>query len=368
MNEMLNICIFAHSWRSDWNHGNAHFLRGLAAALVRRGHRVRCFEPENSWSFSNLSTEGERGRAAVEQFEREFPELQVTIYSEQETALLEDELRGADVVLVHEWNTPLIVNHILSLKKKLRFRALFHDTHHRAYTNPGELLQMQLKDFDGVLVFGDALQRIYRRAFGVERVWTFHEAADVDHFHPVNRDATDDVIWIGNWGDNERACELEEFLLKPLRALRCRAKVYGVRYPVEVQQRLQDHGISYGGYLPNLAAKNVYNESLVSVHIPRRFYSNGLSGVPTIRVFEALACGSPLVCSPWLDNECLFRPHEDYVVVPNGEAMRATLSWLIHDAGARAQIAAQGVATIRKRHTCQHRAEQLFEILEELER
>jgi spore maturation protein CgeB len=164
------------------------------------------------------------------------------------------------------------------------------------------------------------------------------------------------------------AAVIEEFLLKPLHALRCRAKVYGVRYPTEVQQCLKNAGIRYGGYLPNLAALSVYGESLVSLHIPRRCYSNGLSGVPTIRVFEALACGIPLVCSPWSDTEGLFRPHQDYVVAPDGDAMRATLSWLIHDSSARSQIAAQGLATIRERHTCRHRAEQLLQILEELER
>lgn len=368
MNGTLTICIFAHSWRSDWNHGNAHFLRGLASSLICRGHRVRCFEPENSWSFSNLISEGERGRMAVQQFENEFPQLDVTVYSEQETAPLEDELRGADVVLVHEWSTPWLVNHILSLKEKLQFRALFHDTHHRAYTSPGELLQMQLTEFDGALVFGDALRQIYRQVFGVERVWTFHEAADVEHFHPVDGDATEDVVWVGNWGDNERACELDEFLFKPLRSLRCRAKVYGVRYPAAVQQRLKNSGIRYGGYLPNLAAQDVYSKSLVSLHIPRRYYSNGLSGVPTIRVFEALACGIPLVCSPWSDTEGLFRPHEDYVLVPDGKAMRDTLSWLIRDDRARKQIAAHGLATIRKRHTCQHRAEQFLQICQELGR
>jgi spore maturation protein CgeB len=270
--------------------------------------------------------------------------------------------------MVHEWNAPRVVNHILSLKKKLHFRALFHDTHHRAYTNPRELLQIKFKDFDGVLAFGGALRRIYREAFGLERVWTFHEAADLEHFHPVDSKATEDVVWVGNWGDDERGRELEEFLLKPLHALRSRATVYGVRYPSTLQQCLKDAGIRYGGYLPNLAAKSVYGKSLVSLHIPRRFYSNGLSGVPTIRVFETLACGIPLVCSPWSDTECLFRRQEDYVVAPDGDAMRATLSWLIQDSSARTQIAAQGLETIRERHTCTHRAEQLLEIFGELER
>ncbi len=66
-----------------------------------------------------------------------------------------------------------------------------------------------------------------------------------------------------------------------------------------------------------------------AVHIPRRHYANGLAGIPTIRVFEALACGIPLVCSPWNDDEeNLFRPGEDYLVVEDGDQMTAELRHL----------------------------------------
>ena len=44
MTGTLKIRYFAHSWVSDWNHGNAHFLRGLVRVLVRMGHEVRCYE------------------------------------------------------------------------------------------------------------------------------------------------------------------------------------------------------------------------------------------------------------------------------------------------------------------------------------
>ncbi len=101
--------------------------------------------------------------------------------------------------------------------------------------------------------------------------------------------------------------------------------------------------------------------------MPRKFYANGLSGVPTIRVFEALAAGAPLVCAPWGDSEQLFRPGEDYLCVPDSKAMTAELRRLLHGDGAREQLAANGRQTILARHTCAHRAEQLVEICRELE-
>ncbi len=371
MNQSLTFCLFAHSWVSDWNHGNAHFLRGLARSLVRMGHKVRCCEQLGSWSLSNLvKQEGDRAIEAIDQFRRIYPELNVHFYTGETFSAFADEvLTGADVVIVHEWNEPEVVNKILALKQHLGFATLFHDTHHRAYTRASDMLRLRLDLFDGVLAFGEAIRRIYADGFGIPRAWTFHEAADPDAFFPRDLEKNIDVLWIGNWGDEERTRELLEFLISPAATLKTRhVVVHGVRYPAEALRELARAGIDFRGYLPNLSAAEVYGHSLVSLHVPRRQYSNGLSGIPTIRVFEARACGMPLLCSPWTDTESLFRPGEDYLVVPDGQAMRAELERLLRDDAARRQIGANGLETIRRRHTCAHRAAQLIEICEELGR
>jgi spore maturation protein CgeB len=371
MKGRLSFRFFAHSWISDWNHGNAHFLRGLASELVKLGHEVRCYEERDGWSIKNLAAEGENSLAdAQATFRHSFPDLDVRFYSTGPglREFLDTELAGADVVVIHEWNSPEVVNAILRLKHKLRFRVLFHDTHHRAYSNPKEILRLPLNEFDGVLAFGDAIRRIYIDGFGVKRTWTFHEAADTAHFFPTDAAKDTDVVWIGNWGDEERTRELEEFLLTPAAALRgAKFAVHGVRYPKDALERLAQSNIEFRGYLPNLHAPKMYTRSKISLHVPRRFYANGLSGVPTIRVFEALASGSPLVCAPWNDAEGLFRPGQDYVCVPNSQAMISELANLLRDEHARQQIAASGLETIRARHTCVHRAQQLLEICHHLE-
>jgi spore maturation protein CgeB len=370
MNQQLKFRLFAHSWISDWNHGNAHFLRGLARELMRLGHEVRCYEEIGSWSVSNLlREEGEKARAAVQQFWLTFPELDVRFYRNEPgfRDFAKEELHGADVVIIHEWNPPEVVNAILSLKRRMGFSALLHDTHHRAYSNPAEIMRFRLQLFDGVLAFGEAIKRIYMEGFAVPRAWTFHEAADTSNFRPLSLDRTTDVIWVGNWGDDERAEELEEFLISPTAALRNRkVVVHGVRYPESTRERLAAAGIEFCGYLPNLRAPQSYGASLVALHVPRRQYANGLSGIPTIRVFEALACGTPLICSPWADTEGLFQPGEDYLCVPDGAAMRAELQRLLIDDASREHLAKHGLETIQARHTCAHRARQLLEICEEL--
>ncbi len=50
----MKFALFYHSLISDWNHGNAHFLRGIVSELLMRGHDVRVFEPLESWSVTHL--------------------------------------------------------------------------------------------------------------------------------------------------------------------------------------------------------------------------------------------------------------------------------------------------------------------------
>lgn len=370
MTGRLRIRYFAHSWVSDWNHGNAHFLRGLVRSLVQLGHEVRCYEQLGGWSLTNLiRQEGRTAVDTIDEFRRLYPELDVRFYNNDASfcTFAQRELKNADLVVLHEWNPPEIVNQVLALKRQFGFRALLHDTHHRAYTNAREILRFHLHRFDGVLAFGEAIRAIYTDGFGLPRAWTFHEAADLEHFTPLPVDKQIDILWVGNWGDEERTRELHEFLIRPAAALRNRkVVVHGVRYPDQALRELAEAGIEFRGYLPNLRSPLAYSQSLLSVHVPRRQYANGLSGIPTIRVFEALACGTPLVCSPWTDVEGLFRPGQEYLVVPDGEAMLRELRHLLRDKAARRQLAENGLQAIRERHTCEHRACQLIGIYEEL--
>jgi len=138
--------------------------------------------------------------------------------------------------------------------------------------------------------------------------------------------------------------------------------VYGVRYPATAIDTLHRHGARYRGWLPNAEAPAVFARHLATVHVPRRFYVDALPGIPTIRVFEALACGIPLVSAPWRDAEGLFRPGEDYLTAADGAEMTAELRRLRDDADLRAALVASGLDRIRARHTCGHRADELLAI------
>jgi spore maturation protein CgeB len=361
----VRVVIFCHSLLSDWNHGNAHFLRGVCSELLARGHAVDVYEPRSAWSVANLLAE--HGEQPLQGFAQAYPQLSSQRY-DADTLDLDPVLAEADLVLVHEWNEHALVRRIGQHRRaNPRYRLLFHDTHHRCVTDPGSMAAYDLRHYDGVLAFGSVLRDLYREQGWAERAWTWHEAADHRVFQPLPGVAREgDLVWVGNWGDEERTAELHEFLLEPVQRLGLKARIHGVRYPAHALQSLAAAGIAYGGWLPNHAAPALFARYGVTVHVPRRPYVEALPGIPTIRVFEALACGIPLVSAPWNDCEGLFEPGTDFLVARNGREMREQLRAVLHDRALARSLASQGRKTILARHTCGHRVDELLNIYAEL--
>lgn len=363
----MRILIFAHSLVSDWNHGNAHFLRGLMRALDARGHETVACERWRNWSADNLFQD--HGPAPMVDFARRFHDLRVQFYGREPVLHEEVEAltRGADLVVVHEFNEPELIASVGRVRaSRGDFLLLFHDTHHRMVSAPAEMDRFDLSAYDGVLAYGQSLTELYRGR-GYPHVWTFHEAADTSVFFPQEREKRDDVVWIGNWGDEERSREIREYLIESARLLPdLRFAVHGVRYPEDGLREMGAAGIDFRGWIANHRVPAAFAKAKVTLHIPRGPYLDLLPGIPTIRPFEAMACGIPLLSTPWPDVEALFREGRDYLMVHSPAEMRDQILRLSRDEPARAAIAESGLETIRGRHTCAHRAEQLEEIRREM--
>jgi spore maturation protein CgeB len=359
----VRFAFFYHSLISDWNHGNAHFLRGVVHELQIRGHEVVVCEPRDGWSRRNLIAE--HGARAVARFAAAFPDLRSVEY-DLETLDLDAILDQADVVIVHEWNPPELIRRIGRHRAGSAHRLLFHDTHHRSVSAPDEIGRFGLETYDGILAFGDVVRELYVRRGWTRRAWTWHEAADVRLFRPIEGERREgDLVWVGNWGDGERTAELDAFLLQPVRRLDLAARVYGVRYPEQALRSLAAAGISYGGWLPNYRVPETFARFAVTIHVPRRPYARALPGIPTIRVFEALACGIPLISAPWSDCEGLFR-RDDMLFAADREQMTRHIRAVLADPELARSLAENGLETIRARHTCGHRVDQLLDICAEL--
>jgi spore maturation protein CgeB len=104
----MNIAFLGHSIVSDWNHGNAHFFRGLIKALHRRGHHVTFFEPRGAWSLAKLQQQQNVSeQEALAAFSDRFPFVTPHFYDE--TTDWRETLTAFDATLVHEWtDTPLV--------------------------------------------------------------------------------------------------------------------------------------------------------------------------------------------------------------------------------------------------------------------
>ncbi len=264
MSRKLRLAYFAHTIRSDWNNGNAHFLRGLLRALGQLGHDVTAFEPEHEWSVENLLGEP-NGKTFAPAICRDVSRTS-RFNIRRSNAATRVSGERACAISISSCCTNGIRPSLRTLcwlaREDLGCKLLFHDTHHRASSSPEQIERFGIQRFDGVLAFGEALRRIYRERFGIERVWTLHEAADTTVFHPIPCVERDDaMVWIGNWGDGERSREIRDVSASAGGALRRsshtrRCTVCAIRR--RARRHCANTVSSYGGYLPNLDAPALY--------------------------------------------------------------------------------------------------------------
>jgi spore maturation protein CgeB len=364
----MRVALFCHSLLSDWNHQCAHFLRGVVVELLARRHDVCVYEPRDAWSVKNLVED--HGEKALDLGRHVYPRIRPKRY-DPATIDLDAALDAVDLVLVHEWNDPDLVRRIGEQRERpgTRFKALFIDTRSRSITDEAAIANFRLGGYDGVLAGSAGARDVYERRSWTKRAWTWHEAADPRVFFPVPpppQGKEGDVVWVGNWGDGDRADDLRELFQDPVRDLGLRARAYGARYPKEARDELVWRGIAYAGWVPNFDVPDVFARFKCTVHVPRRPSARATPGVPSIRVFEALACAIPLVSGPWDDDDGLFTPGRDYLVAEDGVEMRRHLSLLVNDAHARSELSRHGRATILARHTCAHRVDELIAVAGDL--
>ena len=270
--------MFYHSLVSDWNHGNAHFLRGVASELQALGHDVIVYEPEDGWSRRHLLEAHGPGPSRRSGLAIRRCVARSTLVT---TLDLDRALAGADVVIAHEWNHPDLIAalgaHRLAPWRRpgagARLSALLsrHPSPRRhGFRRPsaGSISATMT----GCWHSAESWPIFTARADGRTGSSSGTKPPTPGCFIPALPTACQprlDVVWIGNWGDDERAAELQEFLLGPVRELGLNAEVWGVRYPESALQALERAGIRYRGWLPNFEVPAVFAAARLTVHVPR---------------------------------------------------------------------------------------------------
>lgn len=358
----MRIVLFYHSLLSDWNNGLAPFVRGLGMELLLRGHEVVVYEPRNAWSLQHLLAE--HGHGPVARFHGQYPGLASRRY-EARTLDLDVALAYADLVVVHEWCDAQLVKAI-GLHRALtgRYHLLFHATHPSCLSEPDQMNRFDLRHYDGVLAAGSVLREQYLAEGWARRAWTWHEAADTRVFKPVPAAAPEgDLVWVGNWRNGERAAELQEFLVEPVRALHLRARVYGAGYTPEAVALLAAAGIEYGGWVPSFDLPELLARFKIVAHLPSRTHNRLAPGMPAGRLFQVLACERPLVCAVWDDIDGLFQPGADFGLARDGDEMATWLQVLLANPDLARTMARHGRETVQQQHTCAHRVDELLGLL-----
>ena len=131
----MRIVYFTHSLSSCWNHGNAHFLRGVLRELRRRGHEVVAFEPPAPGAWPTCCAD--HGEAGLGRLSRRLSRTRLDIEFDDDLDLDGTLSTDATSSSCTNGTSPRWSPRSAHLRRRgARFTLLFHDTHHRAVSDP----------------------------------------------------------------------------------------------------------------------------------------------------------------------------------------------------------------------------------------
>lgn len=358
----MKITMFYQSLVSEYNFAGANFLRGIVSELLHRGHDVTVYEPLRSACLENLVSL--YGDEPVKEFRKFYKDRLKSKFYQPEHLDLNMVLQDTDLVIVHEMNDKDLIKKIgLCRKQKNNLKALFHDPSTNVLDEKFDA--GILKNYDGILAGCNFLRDKYLEKEIAEQVWVWHEAIDSRVFYPMSSlEKEGDVVCIGNWGKGEREDELERYLINPVSQLNLRSSLFGVGYPEDFIEKCIPCNISYRNWVANYKIPSVLSAYSVALHLPKRSYTQSVPGKPATGIFEAMACGIPVLSAPWEDTDSLFNK-EDYVLTDE-KSVQNHLNEMIRDKARAEEIAGNARRTINKKHTTWHRVDQLMTICEEL--
>lgn len=339
----MRVVLLGLSITSSWGNGHATNYRALVRALDERGHEVLFLEREVPWYAAH------RDVAA--------PPWGTTVLYGSLDELREEHgeaVAGADLVVVGSyvpdgaevaaWGLEVAGAPVAfyDIDTPVTVAALERGT--CEYLTP-ELVPR----FDLYLSFtgGPTLERL-EHSFGARRPVAFHCFVDPEHYRPVEAEERWAAGYLGTYGA-DRQPALERLLLEPARAAAgLRFVVAGPQYPAELAWPPNVERIEHLAP-PEHAAFYAAQRLTVSV---TRADMRRAGWSPSVRLFEAAACGVPVVTDSWPGLETFFVPGRE-IFVEDTLARLALPAEELHAVGARAR------ARVLAEHTAAHRVDAL---------
>jgi spore maturation protein CgeB len=350
----MNIVVFGLSVTSSWGNGHATLWRGMCAALARRGHRVTFFEREAPYYAAHKDLD-------------ELPGGRLVLYADwQETLpVVRRALAEADVGMVTSYCPDALPATELVLSANLL--KVFYDldtgvTLHRlaegqpvAYIGPAGL-----RDFDLVLSYtgGRSLAEL-RARLGARRVAPLYGHVDPAVHRPVPPQECyrAELSYLGTYAA-DRDDTLQSLFVEPARRLPARRfLVGGSQYDGSFPWQ---PNIFFVRHVPPAEHPAFYRSSRLTLNATRRAMAD-MGFCPSGRLFEAAACGTPIVTDVWEGIEAFFAPGAEILLARTTGDVLAALD--LSDAEL-ARVAGAARERVLRDHTSGARARELESILE----
>jgi spore maturation protein CgeB len=352
----MKLVVFGLSISSSWGNGHATLWRGLIEALAARGHRIVFFERDVPYY-------------AAHRDRTDFPATELILYRELDRIDATRHFDEADAAIVTSYCPDAVSAAVLAFDSRARLKVFYDlDTpitldHLAAGLRVPYLPEGDLSGFDLVLSYagGGALEELARR-LGARQVAPLYGSVDPRVHRPAggSDDYRADLSYLGTYAE-DRQEGLAQLLIEPARAKQERSFVVGgAQYPNDV--RWPDNVRRYEHVPPHLHS-TFYCSSPVTLSITRAPMLR-MGWCPSGRLFEAAACGVPVISDDWEGLETFFTPGSEILVAHQRDDVLDALDL----AGDRlAQIGKRAQERALDEHTAAHRAETLISLLTNLE-
>jgi spore maturation protein CgeB len=349
----LRIVIVGLTITSSWGNGHATTYRGLVRELVNRGHDVLFLEHDKPWYANNRDLPNP-------------PFGRTELYASVEDLKLRfaSDVRDADVVIVGSY-VPQGVEVGDWVTHHAGGITAFYDidtpvTLAKLERGDYEYLSPQLiPKFDLYLSFtgGPTLDRI-ERELGSPAARALYCSVDPNLYYPEDEIRRWDLGYLGTYS-NDRQPTLEKLLLEPAREWReGRFVVAGPMYPADVDWR----NVVRIEHLPPERHRAFYNQQAFTLNVTRAdMIRAGFS--PSVRLFEAAACGVPIISDEWDGLGTLFDIGTEILTARSTEDVLHILRDTPETT--RAAIGRRAREKILSAHTAAHRAAELEQYIEE---
>ncbi len=352
----MNLVVFGLAVSSSWGNGHAALWRGLIGALVRARHRVVFFERDAPWYAEHRDLDALPDGARL------------VLYTDWAAVLPEARrsLEGADAAIVTSYCPDGRAASALVLDSAVAARCFYDlDTpvtlaRFEAGEDVEYLPRNGLGGFDLALSYtgGEALAGL-RRHLGAGRVAPLYGSVDPAVHRPAKPapQYRADLSYLGTFAADRQAALERLFIAPANRRPRQRFLIGGAQYPADFPWAAN---IFFVRHLPPAEHPSFYASGRLTLNVTRAAMAR-MGYCPSGRLFEAAACGVPILSDGWAGLDEFFEPGRDILVAHTTEDALAALD--LSDA-TLAAIARDARERVLAEHTAQRRASELITALE----